>query len=121
MRNSLVVISAALFVAVTGVAFAESPADRNDCNSNDAERSIAGCTRIIRDTRENPRIRAMAYNARGVTYRTKIKNLDLAIADYTESIKLFPHYMAYYNRGLAYGSKGDLEREIADYTDSIQL
>ncbi|MDR2701591.1 MAG: tetratricopeptide repeat protein, partial [Spirochaetaceae bacterium] len=49
-------------------------------------------------------------------------NLDFAIADWTEAIKLKPDYVsAWYNRGLAYHYKGELDRAIADYTQAIAL
>ena len=29
--------------------------------------------------------------------------------------------MAYYNRGIAYGNKGELDKAIADFTEAIRL
>ena len=40
----------------------------------------------------------------------------------TKAIELNPNYaIAYYNRGLAYGEKGDYERAIKDYSKTIDL
>jgi tetratricopeptide (TPR) repeat protein len=49
-------------------------------------------------------------------------DLDRAIADYDEAIRLDPKdAMAYYNRGLAFKAKSDLARAIANYTEAIRL
>ncbi|GHT85531.1 hypothetical protein FACS1894137_09920 [Spirochaetia bacterium] len=47
---------------------------------------------------------------------------DMAIADYTEAIRLDPNYAnAYYNRGVAYENKKDYDRAIGDYTQAIRI
>jgi tetratricopeptide (TPR) repeat protein len=52
----------------------------------------------------------------------KGQNYDLAIADFSEAIRLTPDYAeAYFNRGLAYDSKGDHDKAIADYSEAIRL
>jgi tetratricopeptide (TPR) repeat protein len=44
-------------------------------------------------------------------------DLDLAIADYNEALKINPKYAkAYYNRGLAYKSQAE-----ADYKKAVEL
>jgi Flp pilus assembly protein TadD len=49
-------------------------------------------------------------------------DLDAAIADYTEAIRLDPRdSTAYRHRGLAYEAKGDGEHASADYNMVIQL
>ena len=49
-------------------------------------------------------------------------DLDKAIADYTEAIRLNPKDAdAYGNRGYAYAAKGDLDKAIADCTEAIRL
>jgi tetratricopeptide (TPR) repeat protein len=49
-------------------------------------------------------------------------DLDLAIADYTEAIRLKPDYAtAYANRGTCYQFKYDLDRAIADFTEALRL
>ena len=57
--------------------------------------------------------------------------LDQAIADYTEAIRLSPSAAgtynsqgiakAYANRGIAYCDEGEYEKAIADHTESIRL
>ena len=49
-------------------------------------------------------------------------DLDRAIADYSEAIRLDPKSgHAYLNRGSAWGTKGDLDRAIADFDQAIRL
>ena len=62
-----------------------------------------------------------AYNNRGNAWGDE-GDLDKAIADYNEAIKLDPkNAYAYNNRGVAWRDKGDLNRAIADYTEAIRL
>jgi TPR repeat protein len=58
---------------------------------------------------------------RGLAYSKK-RNLDRAITDYTEVIRLNPKDKgAFYFRGGAYSKKGDYDRAIADYSEAIRL
>ena len=64
---------------------------------------------------------AFAYNNRGNVYRDK-GDVDRALADYNEAIRLDPKYaVAYNNRANAYRGKGELDRAIADYNDAIRV
>jgi tetratricopeptide (TPR) repeat protein len=64
------------------------------------------------------RISALAYSFRGSNYVAK-GDLDRAIVDYTEAIRLDPKYaVTYYNRGAAYATKGDRESAVADFYES---
>jgi len=66
-------------------------------------------------------ISAKEYVARGDAYYDN-GDLDLAIADYTEAIRLDPNDVgAYFNRGLAYADSGDFDPAIADITEVIRL
>ena len=49
-------------------------------------------------------------------------DFDRAIQDYSETIKLNPHFAdAYNNRGNAYSDKGDFDQAIQDYSKAIEL
>ena len=62
-----------------------------------------------------------AFVNRGIAYRRR-GDLDLAIRDYTEAIRLNPRAAdAFNNRGNAYQNSGDFERALADYDEAIRL
>jgi tetratricopeptide (TPR) repeat protein len=49
-------------------------------------------------------------------------NLNQAIEDYTETLRLNPNdARAYINRGLVYYEKGDYDQAVADYNQAIRL
>jgi tetratricopeptide (TPR) repeat protein len=58
---------------------------------------------------------------RGTAYWIK-GQLDRAIADYTQAIRLDPEYAeAYHNRGLAYAARGDAPQAEADQAKYREL
>jgi tetratricopeptide (TPR) repeat protein len=85
-----------------------------DCDqSNDPDRSIRGCTRLIeKDPRD-----AVAYYNRGIAHDEK-KDYDRAIVDYTRVVEIHPQVAAYSNRGYAYTHKRDYDRAFADYASA---
>jgi tetratricopeptide (TPR) repeat protein len=102
---------------------ATSEQDWQDCEGKDYDRAIVACTRIIENSAETAASRARAYNNRGRTYRSRrdIGDLDRAISDYTEAIRLDPNNArGYYNRGDIYRER-NLDRAIADLTAAIRL
>lgn len=119
LRNFTYATLSLLALAVP--AQAASPYDIDECSSGEADRVIAGCTRVIQDPQETRQQRTNAYYNRGLAYRNK-KDFDRAIADYTEAIKLDPsNVMAYNNRGVAFHNKRDFDHAIADYSTAIKL
>ena len=103
-------------------AFAASMAAHDDCDAdNNPDRNIAGCTLIIEDASEGHTMQAVAHVARGLAWQAK-GDLDRALADYTEAIRLNPRdALAYNNRGLLWRETGDVDRAIADLTDAIRI
>jgi tetratricopeptide (TPR) repeat protein len=80
---------------------------------------IQMCTALIESGRESGR--ASAYNNRANARQAK-GDLDRAIADYDEAIRLAPTLATTYNgRAAAWQAKGDLDRAIADYDEAIRL
>jgi tetratricopeptide (TPR) repeat protein len=114
-------ISLAAFLLLAGTAIAASKRDWDDCKSNDFDRTIRGCTRVLQDRSEDAKNRAVAHYNRARVYRENDED-ERALADYTESIRLDPaHPYAWYNRGNIYADQGDFERAIADFTQAIRL
>lgn len=65
--------------------------------------------------------KAEAYETRG-TLRIEKGDLDLAIEDFNEAIRLNPKLaVAYDNRGLAWGRKKEYDKAIADYNEAIRI
>jgi tetratricopeptide (TPR) repeat protein len=97
------------------------PAAANEarvCYLETGDVGIAACTRAIQTKSGKP---AINYNNRGNAYQRK-GDYDLAIADYSEAMRLDPKYSTpYFNRGLAYYKKNDPDRAISDYSDALRL
>lgn len=114
-------------VAAIGLALAALPAraanqkDWNDCLGKDAEASIAGCTRVLQDSKLTVRQRAEALYNRGLAYKAT-SDTNRALADYSEAIRTDPTWaIPYAKRGDLYDDKGDDEHAIADLTEAIRL
>jgi tetratricopeptide (TPR) repeat protein len=64
---------------------------------------------------------AYIYRKRGFAYK-RLKEYDLAIADYNRAIELSPNYArAYASRGSAYRSLREYDLAIADYNRALEL
>src|ERR1700722_8840913 len=99
--------------------------DRFRCE--DRQRALApdiridACTALIESGDLTRTDLAISRNDRGTAYQEK-HDLDHAIADYDEAIKLHPAYApAYNNRGNAHQAKGDIDAAIADYSEAIRF
>src|SRR6266404_1188228 len=108
----------ALFAAMTFLSYSAAA----DCDTPQApEATIIDCTQSINSGTWKGRDLAAYYNNRGYAYSHK-GDLDRAIADYSEAIRIDPKdAIAFNNRGSAYSHKGDLDRAIADYSEAIRL
>ena len=74
-------------------------------------------TQEIRNDPRNPR----GWGLRALIWQDK-KDYDLAIADYSEAIRLLPGYASLYiNRGIVWIDKKDYDRAIADFNEAIRL
>lgn len=121
MRVQTSILIGCLLAGLAVPALGASRHDHEDCDSADPARIIAGCTRIAEDPKESARMRAIALVGRGLA-RQEMHDLDHAIADFTEALRLNPKdALAYNNRGLAYNEKGDHEHAIADLTRAIEI
>lgn len=75
---------------------------------------IAKCTALLGSLDLSTENRVAAYTNRGMAYREN-HQLELAIADYSEAIRLESTYTAaLVNRGIAYRDRGDYDLAIND-------
>jgi tetratricopeptide (TPR) repeat protein len=110
--------------ALARAAFAQDQREWDKCIGREGpipEVVIKGCSQIIEDTQNVPKILATAHNNRGVAYRLKGEH-DLALNDYDEAIRLNPNSANYYNnRGIIFRLKHDYDRAITEYGEAIWL
>lgn len=118
MRIRTTVIALCLLVAVP--AFGASRKDHDNCNGQDPDRMIAGCTRIINDASEAPKTRSIAHLSRALAWQRKAER-DKALSDYAEAIRLTPdEALPYNNRAILWRELGDVDRAIADFDEAIR-
>jgi len=124
MRGKLFTVAVSFGLVLTANALAQSEAENwKTCanNSADPDLKIASCTAIVQSGQETAENAAVAYYDRGTAYDDK-DQLDSAIADYSEAIRIKPDYAnAYRNRGRAYGRTGHYDNAIADLDRAIKL
>jgi tetratricopeptide (TPR) repeat protein len=121
LRPARRIAAIGIVAALIGFAPPAIADDMQKCHDDSGDSAIAACTRAIGAGKLTIRNRAVAYTSRGVEWRAK-GQLDRAIADHTQAIKLDPKLSeAFYNRGNAYGDKGENDRAIADYDQAIRL
>jgi tetratricopeptide (TPR) repeat protein len=118
--NNKLIVSLSLSL-LSAQAFAASQQDWDGCQSQIPERVIPACSSIIPDETETPQSRADAYVFRAGAYLAQ-SNVDRAIADYSEAIKLSPrNVIAYLSRAVARFHKGDRDQAILDYAIAEKL
>ncbi len=82
--------------------------------------AAAACTRALEVIQDNPPLQAAVLANRGVA-RLALGELDPAIADLSESIRLHPEAASHNQRGNAFFQKREFEAAIADWTDVLRL
>jgi len=84
----------------------------------DYESAVRELTEAIR---LDPDGSADYYFYRAQAYCYYKKDYDMAVADYTEALKIRRDYITYYSRGDAYLEKGNAAKAITDYEESLRL
>jgi len=124
MRFSVLRVGMAVLIAVSSpvlVTRAVAADDANTCAQANGDEAIAACTHVVENLGTSANDRAIAYVNRGAEYRAK-RDIDRAIADNTEAIRLDPSYAnAYVGRGAAYALEGYLDRALIDFNEAIRL
>lgn len=106
-------------------AFADANTDFERANSaydsNDYEQAIAHFTSAISSGELSKENLATSHTRRGISYK-ETGELDLAILDFDEALRLYPrNAMAINNRGLAFAMKGDDDSALDHFNEAIQL
>ncbi len=73
-------------------------------------------TELIRDNSSDARL----YNARADIWK-HLGELDIALSDYSEAIRLHPAAAYFTNRARVWCEKNDFDKAIADYNEAIRL
>lgn len=104
-------------IAGAGSASADSA---DDCNRfDDPKLQVRGCTKFIKQGTLQTALLSVAYTNRGIAYGN-LRKTKLAIADFTEAIRLDDTTaLPYYNRGNAYYDDDKVDLALADYTTAI--
>src|SRR6516225_3013123 len=86
---------------------------------HDPELSITACSRLL--SRSSTRLQAAAFHNRGLAWAAK-ENLDQAISDITQGIRLDPQRAyRWQERGELYTRQGKYPQAIADISEAIRL
>jgi len=112
-----------LTLSFLGVTAATALADdKSDCSARRDGSSFAACDRLIASGKfKGPRL-AKVYHHRAVLWRANGGDIDKAIADDTEAIRLDPKFaVAISSRSLSLWQKGDFDRSLADANAAITL
>jgi tetratricopeptide (TPR) repeat protein len=98
--------------------YADSICMDDNARSDDV---VMACTHQVAAGALRGRDLAKAFRSRGIAWRDK-GNVDRAIADYNEAIRIDPKWAAaFVSRALARAAKGDKAGTIADYNEAIRV
>jgi tetratricopeptide (TPR) repeat protein len=122
MRSSTYRFFACLAVAaLAGLPMVAAADEWDSCVKLSDDLAVAGCSRAIDSHQNTGRSLARLYARRGGAYQAQ-GDLDHAMADFNESMRVDPTYPpAYNNRGITWYRRGDLDRAIADFDQAIRL
>lgn len=116
---------AAMLALCLGIILPHASPSRADdlatCRGSDPDARMAACSRMIARGARTGRLNlAEAHNQRGVGYYQR-GDLDSAIREVTEAIRISPQAVFYNNRGGYLAHKGDWEKGLADLDRSIAM
>lgn len=119
MRRALSFSAAiAVVVRLAGPAAAD---DFADCVGKSPDRSIRGCSNLLKQEWRSSEFLGAVYLKRGGSY-SRNGQYDHAIADYDKAVILGARLVpALTGRGAAYLAKGQYDRAIADFDKAIKL
>jgi tetratricopeptide (TPR) repeat protein len=110
-------VALASIVLLAGSAFAD---DRAECIKAAGDEAIGACNRLISDG-DLGNFAAPAFYNRGTAYTQK-SDLDAAVKDFNEALRLDPNFAAAYTaRGTAYWLRGKPDLAFADWSEAIRL
>jgi tetratricopeptide (TPR) repeat protein len=113
----------ALLILCSGSAFAQDTIAISKCYAPQVgEWTIEGCNAIIAQGGVSARSRAVAFRNRGLGYHLVRGEIDRAIEDFDESLRIQPDNLeAFLNRGAAYYDKSDYDRALEDFGEAIRV
>jgi tetratricopeptide (TPR) repeat protein len=115
--------STPIFAILLSLSILATPAtadDRTTCKGSGPE-ALSACTRAIESGQFSGTELAQLHTNRGVERRRQ-RDIDGAIADYTDAIRLNPNEpFAFNNRANIKRDKGDIDGAIADYTEALRV
>ena len=85
------------------------------------DQTIQGCNAVVVSNKETPEDKGNALANRGLAYKNK-GQLDRALDDYNEAVRLSPNTSNNYNlRGSGYDAVKQYDRAILDYDQALKL
>jgi tetratricopeptide (TPR) repeat protein len=110
-------VALASIVLLAASAFA---GDRAECIKAAGDEAISACNRLI-SAGDLGNFAAPAFYNRGTAYAQK-SDLDAAVKDFNEALRLDPSFAAAYTgRGTAYWLRGKPDLAVVDWSEAIRL
>jgi tetratricopeptide (TPR) repeat protein len=114
--------TAVCWAALTLPAAAQTAQDRTWCvtDGTTSQQTIRGCTNLILSRKFEGAELAKFFSFRAWAYGTE-NDLDRALADYADAIRIEPNAPRYAARGKIYERKSELDRAMADLDEALRL